>query len=382
MTWLVRLGEGVRVRKLSKALVDALSGSFERELTVNVFNGSERVLSGLRFEGWQLESDLGAKVCSSGTGVVVQESTDGESLVPVGTSGLLSPFRARVELVMTVRVGDLQESVSLGMFRVTSIPSAVDSTTTFEGREVVVASSVGVDFSSLDEDVARRGFRFPESSRAGVSAFGEIRRITGMPVEESVPDVTLPAAKVWEAKQGGRLDAVLELGRVLGGSAVVNSRGAWTIVPDVVGQPVATLQLGELGTVLEVADEIDTDTVYNEVVGSFEDANGNPLYAVARVTTGELSVTGNYGVNTRYYASDLVKTQAQADNAVRAVLAQSIRSQQYDVKIQCHVNPLVEIGDVVQLVGWRRPIVGVVRRVSLSDSAYMDVTLRVDRELS
>lgn len=370
------------VRQGSAELVDVLAGSFERDLSVNVFTGADRVLEGERFESWQLESDLGGKVCSSGSGTVVHESVNGESLSPVGTSGLLSAFRARVEPVMTIRAGGFTESVSLGTFRVTGNPFASDSMATFDGRDLVTASTVGLRFFSLDEDVNRWGFRFPERSKVGASAYGEIRRFTGMPVEETLPDVILTTAKVWEAKQGGRLDAVLELGRILGGSAVVNSRGAWEVIPDVIGSPVATLRLGAQGTVLDVADEIDTDTVYNEVVGSFEDANGNALYSVAAVQTGDLAIDGPYGRNTRYYASDLVKTQAQADAAVRSVLDLSIGSQAYDVQIQCHVNPLVEIGDVVALEGWKRPLTGQVRKVALSDSPYMNVTLKVHRELS
>lgn len=370
------------MRQHSQALVDVLAGSFQRDLSVNVFNGTERVLTGARFEAWQLESDLNGKVCSSGSGGIVKESSAGESLLPVGTTGILSPFRARAELVMTIRAGEFSEAVSLGMFRVTAVPYAVDNYATHDGQEVVTASRVDVKFSSLDEDVARRGFVFPDQSKAGVSAFGEIRRLTGMPVEETVADAAVPSLQVWEPKQGGRLDAVLELGKILGGSAVVNSRGAWEIIPDTIGSPVATLQLGDLGTVIDVADEIETDTVYNEVVGSFEDVDGKPIYAVARVTTGDLAVTGPYGTNTRYYASDLVKTQAQADRAVNTVLSQSIGSQQYDVQIQCHVNPVVEVGDVVQLEGWKRTMVGQVVKTSLSDSAYMNVTLRVNRELS
>lgn len=369
------------MRQHSDQLVDVLTGSFERELTVNVFNGSDRMLEGVRFESWQLESDLGSVICSSGSGTVVHASVDGESLVPVGTEGVLSAFRARVELVMTIRAGEFTESISLGTFRVLSVPSAQDFTTVHDGREVVTGSRVGLKFESLDTDIDRWGFQFPEQSRAGVSAFDEIRRLTGMPVEETVADVSLPSTKVWEAKQGGRLEAVIELGKLLGGSAVVNSRGAWEIIPDTVGEPVATLRLGELGTVVEVTDEIDTDTVYNEVVGSFEDKNGNPLYATAQVTDGPLSIDGPYGTNTRYYSSDLVTTQQQANRAVQAVLDQSIGSQQYDVQVQCHVNPLVEIGDVVELSGWKRPLVGRVKQVSLSDSSLMNVTLRVNREL-
>lgn len=370
------------MRQHTDELVDVLTGSFERELSVNVFNGSDRVLEGVRFESWQLDSDIGAGVVSSGRGAVVHASVRGESLVPVGTDGVLSPFRARVEPVMTVRAGGFSESVSLGLFRVVGVPSAVDFVTEFDGRQVVTGSRVEVSFLSLDEDVNRWGFAFPEKSPAGASAFSELRRLTGMPVEETVPDVLIPSLKTWEAAQGDRLKAAHELGTILGGELIVNSRGAWEVVPNTVGEPEVTLQLGARGTVLDVADEIDTDTVYNEVIGSFEDAAGNPFWCPARVTSGPLSVNGPYGVNTRYYASDLVKTQAQGDAAVQAVLAQSIGSQQYDVQIQCHVNPLVEVGDVAELVGWKRPLVGRVRKVSLNDGPLMNVTLRVSRELS
>lgn len=370
------------MRQHSEQLAEVLTGSFEREMTAHVFNGSDRVLEGVRFESWQLDSDLGRNICSQGQGAVVYASVDGESVVPVGTAGVLSPFRARVELVMTIRAGGVEESVSLGIFRVVGVPSAVDSTVEHEGRTLVQGSRVVVKFESLDSDIERWGFQFPAQSNLGVSAFGEIRRFTNMPVEETVSDALVPAVKPWEAKQGGRLEAVLELGRTLGGSAVVNSRGAWVIIPDVVGEPVATLRLGERGTVLDVADEIDTDTVYNEVIGVFEDAAGKPLYAVEQVLSGPLAVDGPYGVNTRYYASDLVKTQAQANAAVKAVLAQSIGSQQYDVQVQCIINPLIEVGDVVELEGWKRSLVGRVRRVALGDSPYMTVTLRVSRELT
>lgn len=370
------------MRQHSAQLAEVLSGSFERELSVDVFNGSDRALQGVRFESWQLDADLGRGICAQGSGTVVHASVDGSSVVPVGTDGVLSPFRARVEPVMTIRAGGFEESVSLGTFRVSSIPFASDSMATRDGRELVTASRVGVKFDSLETDVERWGFQSPEQSKAGASAFAEMRRLTGMPVEETVPDVTLPTLKVWEAKQGSRLEAVLELGRVLGGAAVVNSRGAWEIIPDAIGEPLASLRLGAEGTVIDVADEIDTDTVYNEVVGTFEDAAGKPILAIDRVTTGPLSVDGPYGVHTRYYSNDLVKTQGQANAAVQSLLDQSVGSQQYDVQIQCHVNPLVEIGDVVELEGWKRPLVGQVRKISLSNSPLMSVTLRVARRLT
>lgn len=369
------------MRQHTSALKDVLTGSFTRRIFVNVFHGSDRVAEGLAFTSWSFDGDLGAEVGYSGSGVIVCESVDGESWSPTGTEGVLSPFRARLELVMEISAGEFTEQVSLGMVKVVKVPSAEDQTVVVDGRTRVVSSRVAVSFLSTDEALRRRGFRFPDTSKAGVSVWGEVRRLSAFPVEESVPDVTVPSLKTWEAAQGGRLKALHELGRLLGGTLVVNSRGALTLVPDEMPAPVGVLQLGESGTVTEIEAEIDTDGVYNEVVGTFEDANRNPIYSVASVATGDLAPDGLYGTNTRYYSSDLVKTQAQADAAVKAVLNESISSLMYDVQVQCLINPLVEIGDVWQVDGWNRPLVGRVVKVGLFDSPLMTLTLRVKRVL-
>lgn len=369
------------MRQHTPLLPDVLTGSFTRRVTVNVFHGRDRVETGLAFESWSFDGDLGARLTTSGVGTVVYPSVNGESMSPVGTKGVLSPFRARVELVMEILAGSFRESVSLGMFRVTRILEARDHTTVVGGVERVVASRVRFEFVTLEADVERRGFRFPEVPSSTDSAFEEIRRVTGMPVRETVDDAAITGDPVWEAKQGGRLDAVRQLGGILGGTAVVDSLGSWVVIPDQLGDPVGELTLGERGTVLDVGAEIDTDTVYNVVVGLFEDENRTPFYSVAEVPNGDLAPGSNYLENTRYYSSEFVKTQAQGDSAVASVLALSIGSQQYDVTIQCHINPLVELGDVLALSGWSRPIVGQLVKFGMSESPLMNVTLRVAREL-
>lgn len=370
------------MRQSSPELAGVLTGPFERELVVNVFHGPDMALSDERFTSWSLQSGMGSAITAGGSGTLVHASVAGESLVPVGTEGDLSPFRAHIELVMWIRAGDVAEAVSLGRYRVVKVPAASDSTITIGGRDLVVTSSVQMSFLSLDETVRRRGFRFDEQSPAGATAYGEIRRITGMAVEETLPDVVLATPVTYEAKQGGRLAAVHKLAKALGGDAIVNSRGAWTVIPDTTGDPVVQLQLGEQGTVIDVAAEIDTDGVYNEVIGEFTTEAGETFHCVAAVTSGDLSVSGLYETTTRYYANEQVKTREQGDAAVQSVLALSLGAQQYDVQIQCNVNPLVEVGDVAELTGYTRPIVGQVRDVSLSDSPYMNLTLRVARNLT
>lgn len=369
------------MRQHSDGLRDVLSGSFDRQVTVNVFHGVERVKEGLRLESWTLRGDLDAQVACTGSGVIVYESVKGESLVPEGTKGVLSPFRATLELVMTVTAGRFEESVSLGLFDITSIPSAFDVYADVNDQRVVVASRVEVEFASLDRRVLRRGFRSPEHPPSLTSCFDELRRITGFPVEQTVDDQPIPANIVWEPKQGGRLEAVQRLGDILGGIPVVNSSGAFTIIPDEVGDPVGELWLGSNGTVVDVGYSVDTDTVYNTVVGHFEDDNRTEIWAVAEVLTGDLAVDGLYGENTRYFSSEFVKTKAQAETAVQSVLALATGSQQYDVPVQCHINPLVELGDVLELKGWVRPLVGRLWAFAMSSTELMTVTLRVERPL-
>ena len=369
------------MRDHTSALEDVLRGSYERRIFATILHGSDPVLEDLEVLQWSLSGDFEDQVKLRGTGTIIYSSAGGESLLPVGTKGKLSPFRARIELTMEIRAGEFSERISLGIFRVTGMPSGRDHTAEVNGSEVVAASVVELRFRSLEEDVRRRGIRVPEQPTSSLSCFDEIRRLTGMPVEESVSDVAIPDGVVWEAKRGSRLEAVSRLGNWLGGTALVNSVGAWTIVPDEVGEPVATLQIGEQGTVVDLLDSIDTDEIYNCIVGTFEDENRNRIDAVAEVLVGDLATDGLYGENTLYWSDSGVKSQSDADAAVAALLDYYAGSLQYDIPVQCHVYPTVELGDVAKLMGGRREIVGRIVKFSMSDSPYMNVTLRVHRQL-
>lgn len=370
------------MRQHTQALLAVLTESFNRRLIVDVFHGTDRVLEDLPVTGWTFEGDLSGEIKHSGRGTVVYASESGESLVPEGTTGILSPFRARLLMMLEVYTDEgFSERINLGWMQVTKVPSAFDTFAEVNGVKRVVSSVVEIVFESLDVLTARRGFRFPEQPVSLVSCYDEIRRITAMPVNESVPDMAIPALPTYEATQGGRLKAVQALAGALGGRAVVDPSGAYTIVPDAVGPVVGKLTIGAQGTVVDVGYEVDTDNVYNCVVGEFEDANRNPIYAVAEVEDGDLATDGLYEEYTRYYASDFVKTQAQADAAVLSVLAQSVGSQQYEVPIQCVINPLPELGDTVEVVGHVRPLVGRVVKYTMSDSALMNCTLQITRDL-
>lgn len=369
------------MRPHSDELESVLTAGFSRRLIVDVFHGSDRQLQDLDMTAWSIDWDLSAEVKMQGSGTIVYSSPDGSSLVPEGTDGVLSPFKARLLLLMEIFTDDgFSETITLGWAKVTKIPSAYDTFLDTPTGRVVAASVVQVEFKSLDEDLRRRGFRSPEQPPDLTSAYAEMRRISGMKVTETLTDAVIPTAIVYETSQGGRLKGVQDLAGVLGGVAVVDSSGALKTVPLTAGDPVEHLRVGPDGTVTDVGYSVDTDSVYNVVVGSFEDVNRNPIYVVAEAPAGSpLDPAGDYGENTLPFSSPTVTTKAQADEAVQTRLNTSLSSQTYDVPIQCVMTPLVELGDPLDVPGWSKPVSGLLTKCSMSDSALMSVTLRANR---
>jgi hypothetical protein len=366
------------MRLHTEFLPDILRDSFNRRLIADVFHGTERVASGVDLTSWTFEGDLNSDVKHSGAATIVHNSVKGESWVPQGTDGILSPFRARLLLQLEITAGVFTETIVLGWVRVTSIPQAYDVIADVNGAEVVSSSVVEVRFQSLEVDVRRHGFHFPEQPRPGASGWDEVRRIGGMPVVESLPDKTLPSSLTYEAKEGGRLEGVQRVIAELGGIAVVNPAGAWTAVPQTPGTPVEGLYLGPQGTVMDVPYSVDTDGVYTTVIGTYEQEDREPLTSVKSASL----AGGLFPEYTRYRSNPLVKTQAQADADAQSILDNSVRSQQYEVDVQCIINPLIELGDVIPVNGWVRPLQGRVLSYRMSDSALMNVKIEASRELS
>lgn len=369
------------MRSSTSNLTAALTGSFSRRLWADVFHGSERQAQDVPLTAWQVEWDLSSQVKASGSATVVHNSVEGESWVPDGLDGILSPFRAKLLLSIEVYTdAGFSEKIVLGWFRVTGITQAADSYVDSPMGRIVSASEVKLEFRSLDENVRRRGFRAPEPVASLASVYTELRRITGMPVVATVADKAIPKAFVYETNEGGRLKGTQDLFNLLGGVGVVDSAGAWRMVPNAFTASVGELSIGPLGTVLDVGYSVDTDPVINVVIGTGEGGDDRkPLYHPA-IATGPLAPTGLYGENTAYYDSQTATTQAQLVAETEAYLKSQIGGLTYEVPVQCIFDPRQEIGDVLDVTGYSKPITGRVKNLSLSDSALMNVTLEVQRE--
>lgn len=408
-----------------------LTNGFTRYLLIDVLHGTDVVASGVACEQWDLGGDLDHDPRTTGRLRIVHPSVGGESWVPRGASGILSPFRATLQLTEVVSAGNYERRIQLGMFDVVRVPFAQDVTATVGarwveenvavgdffpeaegdvfppsdvfpptddfpggdrfplddlfpgymdyrggrlvgGRDVVVASIVDVEVASLDGRVLDASFRSPR--RGSTSAWGEWRSVGLLPVVQSKADVTIPTV-TYPAEDGSRMDDVHTSARALGGFAVVDSAGQWRLA-DGSGTPVV-LNMGENGTIVELSSEVSLEGFANVIEGSYEDVNGKPIYATW-TAPGLLSPQSMNREIVAYHQSDAVRTQAQANAAVRAEgLKRVTRDVDYDVT--CVYHPLLELGDPVTIP--REGISGVAHSVSVSDAATMRVVVRVRRSL-
>lgn len=374
----------VASEKLRQVLTE---GSFSTRLVVDSFLGATRTGKDLPATEYDLKWDSEASIKSAGTLTLVQSSESGESLVPRSFRDMLAPAGQEVNLLMEVSTdGGFSETVQLGHYRITAVPQSSESVAEVLGRPTVVSSRVELTLEDRMVGVQRKGFRSEQNPPAGATCWGELQRLSGLTVVRNLPDKPVPGGTVYEAAQGKVLDAVQALAGTLGGVAYITPAGALSILPDARGPVVAELQLGENGTILDLTDTMESEGIYNVVVGNFERDDRSPIYASAQQDTGPFKVTPmgeGYGEYTRYYSSDFVKTQEAADAAVKAILSQSMTGQSYRVPVQCLVNPLIEDGDMVSVERQTgEPLVGRVVSHTLGSSNLMNLWLDVARRLS
>jgi hypothetical protein len=369
------------VKRHSAALPAVLTGSFDTRLIVDSFYGAERTRMNLPTESWSLKwnsESSGTK--AGGTLTIVYTPDIAESMTPTRFSDVLAPFGQELNLRMEIRAGLFSETVQIGHFRIVAVPDAKDAHAEHLGETITVGSKITVTLQDRLVAVERNGFLSEQSPPSLESCWGELQRLTGMQLDRSVDDKPIPGRPVYLAEQGGRLKAAQAIAAVLGGPAYVTPDGALSVLAGMSEEVVAELVLGDRGTILEVAHSMESEGVYNHVVGHFEAEDRTPIFAVASITEGPLSVNGQYGVYTRYFSSEFVKTQEQADAAVASILSQVSTGQKYRVPVKCVINPLVDDGDMVSV---QRPggrlLVGRVVSHTLSSSKVMDLVLEVVR---
>jgi hypothetical protein len=366
------------VRVASDLFGQVIEGTRTIRLIVDVFYDDEPTFQNLPVSDWALAWDLESELKSTGSLTAAYTSEAGESLSPRGFLDVLAPYGQQVNVLVEVSVGSVfTEVLQLGRFRINQAPEAADTYFSFLGRTLTAGSVVKLTIDDLLSNVKRAGFHQPEPPILTDSTWNEIQRITDLPVNPSLGDQPTPTGIIYQNTAGGRLTALQTLTSYLGGIGVTNSFGEVTAIPyDTNTTPVATLAMGETGRVLSATTGLDTDNLYNLVVGDYQEKDGTPIYAEAPAT-GLLAPDGPFGEFTYYDQSDTVTTAKQAQARVQTVLAQLIAANTFRITLSCIADYRLEQGDVVTFQSMTGSITGRIISIKFTADGLMEVVLDV-----
>jgi hypothetical protein len=320
----------------------------------------ERRLANVPITFPELSWDAGQFVAGSGSVRVMWADDFGTSMVPKVLGDWFSPFGAELQVDVILGAGVFTERVSVGRFVIEQVPDTQERAILFEGRPIHPGESFGLNVKDPLMRVLRDEFPFPTSPRS-TSVWAEIQSVSGLPVVRSVPDATVPAGIAYE---GDKASVVSQLFDVLDAWPQVDSSGS------------LTARLKEWGPVVDrvrgVVDapvSMDSSKTYNRVVVEGKAPDGAPLFGVADVTSGFLRVRNSdgtaspFGVSVYRRASDFLVTQQQVDRYAQSLLDRVSRVRGVTREIVEPLNPLRELGDVLEFDG------GVVRVASIRHDA-------------
>ncbi len=340
-------------------------GGFARTWVVDLMYDGERRLANLGVAAPSLKWAGNQFVAGSGSVTVVWADDHGTSMIPKQIGDWFSPFGAELQIDCVVGAGTFSERIPMGRFMIDSVPGAVESEFTWQGRTIHPGEAFEVRLKDGMQRVIRDRFPFPTMSVSS-SVWGEIQAITGFPLVRNVSDVAIDRAVTHDEEKD---QAVSKLFDRLGAWAHLNPSGVLTARQKAWPAPV-----DDLTGVVSAPRTLEASRTYNRVVVEGKATNGDALYGVAEILEGFLRVRNKdgsaspFGAATYTYSSDLFTTQAQVDAYAAELLVRVSRVRGVFRDVTERFNPLREVGDVLRFEG------GLVR---VQDVEHTDATTQL-----
>jgi hypothetical protein len=306
---------------------------------------------------------------------------------PLGVGGAVLDLR--------YEIGGTDTQVNLGPYRISgSRPEERWSTYLIDNRGTVHPSNtalpkdkmlkfvpggatIEITAYDLGRVIKRDRLIAPESPPAGTSptVVSEVRRlladICGVVVGPGVADMEVSPNIIYERD---RMDAVQDLCKRIFCDYRITGEGLLEIYSILEQPPVATLQGGPEGLLVRVDRSQSDEGLYNRfVVDGMEDTSdgkSRPVRSIVDIEAGVLGAGGPYGRVPEFYSSNMITTQAQADNYAVQMAASQITGLTQDLAVTCLPMPHLQHGDWVTVAnpvvdGEPVPLVGKIKSMNL-----------------
>lgn len=234
-----------------------------------------------------------------------------------------------------------------------------------------------VDLADRFRMIERSNLLDPKSPVRGNSVYDELRRLSPVPVQESLPDDVVPRSMVYE----DRISAIRALAELLGGVPHMTRQGVLTVRPK-------DAWLTNVDPVFDISGTVTwedgmSDEFYNYVRAASND-DRFVAYAQLNDDSDPLSVN-RAGRSTYSHSSPAYTTKAKAQAGANTILKRLLNRRSRQVTVSCTPDALLlELGDV----GWMRDpnqgraVLGEVSgiRVSFDPTQPVEVDLIVAEE--
>lgn len=352
-------------------------GSFRSYYVADVIVDGQVVLSNQPLAQCQLDADTSRQIVTQGTATFVWADDQGGSILPETVTSWFTPFATYLDVSYVVEVGGFRAQVLRGRFKLVGVSDPQSRVVKFQDRLLTVGSSLTLKLADLFYVTSRERFAAPSTPSDLSSVYAEIGRLTGLPVIVSVPDAAITRSVTYDEN---RLDAVLELAKILDGHAYVTPDGGVSIAPNQWGPPVTGLSMGAQGTIHRADPDDMTDSrVYNQVVVRSWDDQQATILATAEVEAGPLRYGGPMGRVPYFAASQYVVTKEQAQEYADALLPQVSVMPAVTYTIQCAPDPRLEVWDVVTVTTQDDTFEARISKIILPGTGAMTLTVEVDR---
>lgn len=364
----------------SAALKAALTGSFNKRFVCDVFSNGSRVMQDVPCTAVSLADAATSLVQSTGSVTLIYQDDFAREIAPKHVGDVLSPFGTQIVVSSIVTAGPgFTERTTLGAYLVADTPTINTTRYLFQGAVVSKGDQITVTLQDLMYGVQRDQFNTPGAPTDLSSVWGEVQRLTGLPVTRTVTDGPIPTTIAY---QQDRLQAVYDLATVLDATACMLPDGTLSMRPNTWPAVVDTLSWGDTGTLVNVSRGMSNALVYNAVVVR-ANGGGNGILATAEITDGPLRTRNADGSLSPYrrvpyfYSSPYVTTAAQAQAYANLNIGRVSTLRGVSVVLTETFNPLRELGDVITVNRLGETFTGRVTNITRDQTATQQTTVAV-----